>query len=186
MRFVLVGLLFCAMATAVSGQVRGRVEVIGFQNLYRPDCWTPMVVSLRPETEEDATYQIQVHQKDIDGDVVIYTALMAVTQGGGTTVLIGVLITYAVVQFFQSYVLEPLVVGSNVNINPLFTIIALIGGELLWGIAGMVLAIPLLGIFKILCDHIEPLKPYGYLIGGDEKGGSSRMAEKLRGIFRKK
>lgn len=45
-----------------------------------------MLVSLRPETPEDATYQIQIHQKDIDGDIVIYTAPIAVTgQREGTT-----------------------------------------------------------------------------------------------------
>ncbi|HRO43630.1 MAG TPA: AI-2E family transporter [Flavipsychrobacter sp.] len=113
------------------------------------------------------------------------TALMALTQGGGTTVLIGVLVTYAIVQMFQSYVLEPLVVGSKVNINPLFTILILIIGELVWGIAGMVLAIPLLGIFKIICDHVEPLKPYGYLIGEDKKENDSKWIEKIKNLFQK-
>ncbi len=51
------------------------------------------------------------------------TLLMALTQGGGSTMIIGILITYALVQFIQSYIIEPLVVGSEVNINPLFTII---------------------------------------------------------------
>jgi predicted PurR-regulated permease PerM len=94
---------------------------------------------------------------------------MVVVQGGGTGMIFGVLITYATVQFFQTYILEPLVVGAEVNINPLFTIIVLVAGELVWGIPGMVLAIPLLGIVKIICDHIEPLKPYGFLIGQEKK-----------------
>jgi predicted PurR-regulated permease PerM len=42
---------------------------------------------------------------------------------------------------------------------------ALIIGNLLWGIAGIVLAIPLAAIGKIICDHVESLKPYGFLIG---------------------
>ena len=99
----------------------------------------------------------------------LLTVLMVVIQGGGTGMIIGVLITYAIVQFFQTYILEPLVVGAEVNINPLFTIIVLVAGELVWGIPGMVLAIPLLGIVKIICDHIEPLKPYGFLIGQEKK-----------------
>ena len=99
----------------------------------------------------------------------LLTVLMVVVQGGSTNMIIGVLITYAVVQFLQTYILEPLVVGAEVNINPLFTIIVLVAGELVWGIPGMVLAIPLLGIVKIICDHIEPLKPYGFLIGQDKK-----------------
>ena len=95
--------------------------------------------------------------------------IMVLVQGGGIDMVIGVVITYAIVQFIQSYFLEPLVVGAEVNINPLFTIIILVLGELVWGIAGMVLAIPLLGIVKIICDHIPSLKPYGYLIGSDRK-----------------
>lgn len=97
------------------------------------------------------------------------TILMALSQGGGMNMVIGILITYAVVQFLQSYILEPLVVGAEVNINPLSTITVLVIGELVWGIAGMVLAIPILGIVKIICDHVEPLKPYGFLIGEEKK-----------------
>jgi predicted PurR-regulated permease PerM len=95
--------------------------------------------------------------------------LMVVIQGGGSGMVFGVVITYLIVQFLQTYLLEPLVVGAEVNINPLFTIIILVLGELIWGIPGMVLAIPLLGIVKIICDHIPSLKPYGYLIGSDRK-----------------
>ena len=95
--------------------------------------------------------------------------LMVIIQGGGIGMVVGVIITYLVIQFLQTYLLEPLVVGAEVNINPLFTIIILVIGELIWGIPGMVLAIPLLGIAKIICDHIESLKPYGYLIGSDKK-----------------
>ncbi|MVN90665.1 AI-2E family transporter [Mucilaginibacter aquatilis] len=93
------------------------------------------------------------------------TVLIAFAQGGSIDMVIGVLVTYAIVQFTQTYVLEPLVVGNQVNLNPLFTILIIVIGEAVWGISGMVLAIPLLGMFKVLCDHVEPLKPYGYLIG---------------------
>ena len=103
--------------------------------------------------------------------------LMVVVQGGGTGMVLGVVITYLIVQFLQTYILEPLVVGAEVNINPLFTIIILVVGELIWGIPGMVLAIPLLGIIKIICDHVPSLKPYGYLIGSDKK---------KRSLFQKK
>lgn len=115
----------------------------------------------------------------------LLTLLMSMVDGGGTTMIIGILITYGVVQFLQSYILEPLVVGAEVNINPLFTIVALIAGELLWGVSGMVVAIPLLAIAKIICDHIEPLKPYGYLIGQDEKKKGS-MFDKLKKKFASK
>ena len=97
------------------------------------------------------------------------TLLMVLTQGGSSGMIIGVLVTYGIVQFVQTYILEPLVVGAEVNINPLFTIMVLVVGELIWGLPGMILAIPLLGIVKIVCDNVERLKPYGYLIGKEKK-----------------
>jgi predicted PurR-regulated permease PerM len=109
------------------------------------------------------------------------TMLMVISQGGSTEMVIGVFLTYLFIQFFQSYVLEPLVVGAEVNINPIFTILILVAGEMLWGIPGMVLAIPILGIIKIICDHIEPLKPYGFLIGqGSNKNKDHGWIKKLK------
>jgi predicted PurR-regulated permease PerM len=85
---------------------------------------------------------------------------------------VGILITYGLVQFIQSYLLEPLVVGSEVNINPMATIVGLVAGELLWGIPGMVVAIPLMGMMKVVFDHIPVMRPYAYLIGQEEKEDS--------------
>lgn len=106
---------------------------------------------------------------------VSVTLLMSLAQGGSTGMLLGILVTYGVVQFIQTYLLETLVVGKVISINPVFTILGLVGGELLWGIGGMILALPVLGIIKIICDHIEPLKPYGFLIGGDKDEGPGWM-----------
>jgi predicted PurR-regulated permease PerM len=114
---------------------------------------------------------------------VTFTLLMSLAQGGDMNLVIGILITYGIVQFFQTYLLEPLVVGREISINPVFTILGLVGGELLWGIPGMILALPILGIIKIVCDHIEPLKPYGFLIG-DNKKGESNLMDKLKKVFK--
>ncbi|MDO7742419.1 MAG: AI-2E family transporter, partial [Pedobacter sp.] len=114
------------------------------------------------------------------------TVLAIVAQGGDTKMIIGVLITYALVQFIQTYILEPLIVGEQVNINPLFTILVIVLGEMVWGIAGMILAIPLLGIVKIICDHVPELQPYGFLIG-TEKQRNKKMGviDKIKQIFTK-
>jgi predicted PurR-regulated permease PerM len=105
------------------------------------------------------------------------TLLMVLAQGGSTGTLLGVVITYAVVQFVQSYLIEPLVVGKGVSINPLFTILGLVAGEFIWGIPGMVLALPAVGIMKVIFDHIGPLKPLGKLMGDTGKGQAKRKNE---------
>ncbi|WP_165852104.1 AI-2E family transporter [Mucilaginibacter terrenus] len=93
------------------------------------------------------------------------TVLMSLAQGGDSGTIAGILITYGCVQLLQTYILEPLVVGDRLNINPVFTILIIVVGEEVWGIAGMVVAVPLLGIFKIVCDNCEPLNDIGFLIG---------------------
>jgi putative heme transporter len=72
-------------------------------------------------------------------------------------------------QFIDNNFLTPKIVGSHVRINPLATIMAIVAGGLLWGIAGMILFIPLLGILKIICDHIDFMKPFGYLLGDESR-----------------
>jgi predicted PurR-regulated permease PerM len=59
-------------------------------------------------------------------------------------------------------------------------------GELVWGVPGMIVAIPVLGIIKVVCDHVEPLKPYGFLIGEEKKKDDKGLAEKIKGFFKKK
>jgi predicted PurR-regulated permease PerM len=113
------------------------------------------------------------------------TVLIAALHGGSLSLLGGIVLTYGIVQFIQGWVLEPLILGPQVKINPLFTIIALVIGELIWGIPGIILAIPITAIFKIVCDHIEPLKPYGFLIGDIETAKKEvGFIEKIKAVFK--
>jgi predicted PurR-regulated permease PerM len=76
-----------------------------------------------------------------------------------------VLIAYYIIQLIDNNYIVPIIVASKVKINALFSIIVVIAGNSLWGIPGMFLSIPLLAIVKLICDHIEPLKPWGFLLG---------------------
>ncbi len=95
----------------------------------------------------------------------ILTIVISAVQGASLSMLSSIALIYIVVEFIQNWIVEPFILGPQVKINPLFTIIALVLGDFVWGIPGVFLAIPLIAIFKIVCDHIEPLKPYGFLIG---------------------
>lgn len=76
-----------------------------------------------------------------------------------------VLIAYYVIQLFDNNYIVPIIVSSKVKINALFSIIVVFVGNELWGIPGMFLSIPLLAIVKLICDNIESLKPWGFLMG---------------------
>ena len=106
---------------------------------------------------------------------VILTVFVAILHGASISLLASIGITFGCIQLVHGWVLEPLILGHQVKINPLFTIISLIVGELLWGISGIILAIPLTAIFKIICDHVQPLKPYGFLIGEIENTKRKRV-----------
>lgn len=90
---------------------------------------------------------------------------------GEMGVLIGILITFTVAQFFESYLLQPYVVGQKVDVHPFIVILAVIAGSALWGIIGMILAIPVMGIITILFLHIPALQPFGYLFSNRETDG---------------
>lgn len=80
------------------------------------------------------------------------------------------LLTLAVlwgIQLLENNLITPVVVGSKVNVNVLAVVLAILLGGGLWGVSGMVLSIPLVGILKITLDRIPSLKPYGYLLGDD-------------------
>jgi predicted PurR-regulated permease PerM len=76
-----------------------------------------------------------------------------------------IMIIFYIIQLIDNNYIVPKIVASKVKINALFSIIAVIVGNALWGIPGMFLSIPLLAIIKLIFDHIDPLKPWGFLLG---------------------
>lgn len=76
-----------------------------------------------------------------------------------------VLLVYLFIQFIDNNYIVPIVVASRVKINALISVIAVLIGGALWGISGMFLSIPLVAILKVIFDHIESLKPWGFLLG---------------------
>nr|WKN37322.1 AI-2E family transporter [Tunicatimonas sp. TK19036] len=94
--------------------------------------------------------------------------ILAFISDGGFGGAIGVSITFAITQFVESYILEPYVVGDQVDLNPVFTIIVVVLGGAIWGIVGMLIAIPALGIVKVVFDNVTVLQPVGYLFGEED------------------
>ncbi|QCR22009.1 AI-2E family transporter [Pontibacter sp. SGAir0037] len=98
----------------------------------------------------------------------------------------GVLGFFLLVQFTENNILTPNITGSQVNINPLFTILSIIVGGMIWGLPGMFVAVPFLGMFKIYCDHHKSMHPYAFLLGTTGTEEHALTWEKIKGWFRKK
>lgn len=88
---------------------------------------------------------------------------------GDPTIIIGITLTFFIGQFVESYIMNPYVVGDKVDLHPFVTILVVVIGNLVWGLIGMILAIPLLAMVNIVFLNVRPLKPFGYLLSKEGK-----------------
>lgn len=79
-----------------------------------------------------------------------------------------IILALIIVHMIDSNFIVPKIVGSKVKVNSLFAMLSIIIGEMVWGISGMFLAIPILAIVKIVMDRIKELKPWGFLLGEED------------------
>jgi predicted PurR-regulated permease PerM len=94
----------------------------------------------------------------------IICMMITLTSGTpGASLQVG--IALLIVHFLDSNILLPRIVGSKVKINALVTLVGVVTGNLLWGIPGMFLAIPIIAMLKIIFEHIEPMQPWAILLG---------------------
>ncbi len=77
--------------------------------------------------------------------------------------VLGLLIT---TQSVMGNVFEPRIMASSLNLSPLVILFSLIFWGWLWGVWGMVIAVPITSSLKIVCENIEPLHPIAVLMGG--------------------
>lgn len=78
---------------------------------------------------------------------------------------LGVVAVFAVVQYLEANVIFPFAVSGRLKINALVTIVFIILGGLVWGVAGMILFIPFLGILKLIADRTPGLETLALLLG---------------------
>jgi len=81
-------------------------------------------------------------------------------------------VVWIIAVLFATHVIDvnlllPLIVGSKVKINAMITLFGIVVGEMIWGIAGMFLSIPVIAVLKIIFDRMEALQPWGFLMGED-------------------
>lgn len=97
----------------------------------------------------------------------ILSIVASLTSSTELSIVIGVIVVNVIVQFIDNNILVPMIVSSKVEINAFVSIVGIIIGGSVAGIAGMFLAIPLIAILKVIFDRIDELEPWGYLMGDD-------------------
>ncbi len=94
---------------------------------------------------------------------------------------ISIVLFFWFVQFIEGNFLTPKIVGGNLKMNALSSILSIIIGASVWGIAGMILFLPFAAMLKVVCREYDALKPIALLIGEQnykEKEEKSKSIEK--------
>lgn len=78
---------------------------------------------------------------------------------------LGVVGIFMFVQYLEANVIFPFAVSSRLNVNTLVMLIAIFAGGILWGVAGMILFVPFVGILKLIADHEPKLKTLAQALG---------------------
>lgn len=104
---------------------------------------------------------------------------------------LAVIIMFWGIQTIESNFLNPKIVGSSLNVNPLVAILSLLIGASVWGIAGMILFLPFAAILKVVCTEFDQLKPVAMLISDDisddqQKSKSYKWLENVKEWYKKK
>lgn len=118
--------------------------------------------------------------------------LFALATTDGIWPPIAVVVLFGGVQALEGNFITPNVVGSAINVNPLAAIIALLLGAKIWGISGMVLALPAIAVLKEILKQFDAWRPVGFLLSDDISNGKNVFEKKwdnekfrLRNFFRK-
>ena len=99
----------------------------------------------------------------------ILPALFALATKDSAWYAVGVVAWFQVVQFLEGNIITPNIVGSKVSINPLMAIISILLGGTLFGLAGLIIALPFIATLKVIFDAIPSMEAFGFLIGEPEK-----------------
>lgn len=81
-------------------------------------------------------------------------------------------LVYFMLNVVEANFVTPLILGKRLDLNPAVILLSIAFWGFLWGVAGMLLAVPLLVTFKTICDHITPLNPIAEFLSGAESNGN--------------
>lgn len=104
-----------------------------------------------------------------------------------------VLALFATIQALEGNIITPKIVGSSVKVNPLAAILALVIGGSIWGVSGLILAIPLIAILRIFMSQLDYFKAFSFLLSDDIYGKEEIFEEqfnrerfRLKNFFKKR
>jgi len=107
------------------------------------------------------------------GVIVSFFALLQFWPQPGPVILV---IAIVLVINLITYILDPKIIGDNVRISPIVVLASVAVWGYIWGFAGMVLAVPMMVIIKIVCENIPIMEPISVLMGS-KRSTDAKKAE---------
>jgi predicted PurR-regulated permease PerM len=98
---------------------------------------------------------------------ILLPVLIAIVTKNGYSAPLEVIVSYLAIQFVDSNIIFPRFVSVKVQINALVSLVAVFLGNMMWGIAGMFLMLPMVAVLKIIFDRVDDLKPWGKILGDE-------------------
>jgi len=101
------------------------------------------------------------------GPIIVTAGLSVVSyvQFGSIQMMLSVAGIALLITTVEGWGLTPMLMGKAASINPAAIFIAILFWSWVWGIWGLILAVPMVMVVKAVCDRIEELQPIGELLG---------------------
>jgi predicted PurR-regulated permease PerM len=92
-------------------------------------------------------------------------SLVAFLQFGTVSMMLAIAGISLVITSLEGWLLTPLLIGKVASMNRVAVFVGLLFWSWAWGVWGMLLAVPMMMSIKVICDHVEDLKPIGRFLG---------------------
>ena len=92
-------------------------------------------------------------------------ALVGFLQFGTIGMTIAVAGVSLLITTLEGSLLTPMLMGRAASMNQVAVFVGLLFWSWAWGVWGMLLAVPMMMVIKVICDRVEPLQPVGHLLG---------------------
>jgi len=98
----------------------------------------------------------------IGASVVFFVAVISFDSLGYATIAPAI---YLAANVVEANFITPVLIGRSVSLHPVWLMVFFVIVSWVWGVGGAIVAVPLLAVIKITCDHVEPLMPIGIFLG---------------------
>lgn len=112
-------------------------------------------------------------------------ALVALATKDSYLYSVGVIAIFGFIQFIEGNFITPKITGSKVSLNSFASILVIILFSMLWGIPGMILALPITASLKVIFDHSVKFKSIGFVLGEAEEKYFTNKAKYRLKIWKK-